>query len=61
MGNIKGISYGVYLDRRIKPSRVSLYKGLKPREVCEKCKNKSVCKYGNISKFENEKIFSNNI
>lgn len=61
MGDIKGISYGVYLDRRIKPSRVSLHKGLKPREVCEKCKNKSICKYGNVSKFENEKIFSNNI
>lgn len=31
------------------------------KEVCNNCINNDICKYKNISKFENGKVFNNNV
>lgn len=54
---IKGITAATYLDKRLKDKSIKISK----KEVCYNCKNKDICKYRNISKFENGKIFNNNV
>ena len=49
---IKGITAATYLDKRLKDKSIKISK----KEVCNNCKNKDICKYRNISKFENGKV-----
>ena len=54
---IKGITAATYLDKRLKDKSIKISK----KEVCNNCQNKDICKYRNISKFENGKVFNNNV
>ena len=58
MNKIKGITSGTYLEKKIKNKND---KKLKKEEICNKCKNKDICKYRKISKFKNGKTFENNV
>ena len=61
MNTINGISYGVYLNKKIKTNKKKEFKNMTASDVCQKCEHYKTCKYGNLSKFEKEKIFDNNI
>ena len=58
MNKIKGITSGTYLEKKIKNKND---KKLQKEEICNKCKNKDICKYRKISKFKNGKTFENNV
>ena len=58
MNKIKGITSGTYLEKKIKNKND---KKLQKEEICNKCKNKDICKYRKISKFNNGKTFENNV
>lgn len=58
MGNIKGITVGTYLTKRIKNKK---HKNTSKEKICSKCKYSDTCKYRTISKFDNGKVFSNNV
>lgn len=59
MNKLKGITVGTYLTKRSKTSNKK--QKIKNIEIYNKCKNKDVCKYRKISKFENGKVFPNNV
>lgn len=61
MNAISGISYGVYLNKKIKTNKIQQFKNMTALEVCQQCEHYKICKYGKLSKFEKEKIFENNI
>ena len=54
---VKGITSGTYLLKRVKDKSNKL----SSKEICNNCKYKDTCKYRTISKFENGKIFNNNV
>ena len=58
MNKIKGITVGTYLTKTIKNPKD---KGIPSKEICGKCSQKDKCKYRQITKFENEKVFKNNV
>ena len=58
MNKVKGITVGTYLTKTIKNSKD---KGHTTKELCSKCNMKVKCKYRQIAKFENGKIFENNV
>lgn len=61
VNTINGISYGVYLNKKIKTNKIQQFKNMTALEVCQQCKYYKICKYGKLSEFEKEKIFENNI
>ena len=61
MNAISGISYGVYLNKKIKTNKIQQFKNMTALEVCQQCEHYKICKYGKLSKFEKEKIFENNV
>ena len=54
---VKGITSGTYLLKRVKDKSNKL----SSKEICNNCKYKGTCKYRAISKFENGKVFNNNV
>ena len=54
---VKGITSGTYLLKRVKDKSNKL----SSKEICNNCKYKDTCKYRTISKFENGKVFNNNV
>lgn len=61
MNTIEGISYGLYLNKKIQSNKKQQFKNLTASEVCKQCENFNICKYGKLKKFEKEKIFENNL
>ncbi len=61
MNKLKGITVGTYLTKRPKSNKNSKKQKIKTAEICNKCKDKDICKYRKISKFENGKVFPNNV
>ncbi len=55
---IKGITSGTYLEKTYKNLK---NKKLNKKDFCRKCNYKNICKYAKISKFENGKVFNNNV
>lgn len=58
MGKLKGITSGTYLTKRIKNQQ---HKHLTKTDICDNCDFTDICKYKNISKFTDGKIFDNNV
>lgn len=58
MNKLKGISSGTYLTKRIKNSKK---KKIPKDEICNKCDKRDICKYRNITKFVNGRVFENNV
>jgi integrase len=58
MNKVKGITTGTYLTKTLKDSK---NKGTTAKQICSSCKMKEKCKYGKISKFDNGKVFDNNV
>ena len=58
MGKLKGITAGTYLTKRIKNKKS---KSLTKEEICNNCSQKDICKYKDISKFTNGKVFENTV
>lgn len=54
---VKGITSGTYLLKRVKDKSNKL----SSKEICNNCKYKDTCEYRAISKFENGKVFNNNV
>ena len=52
MNAISGISYGVYLNKKIKTNKIQQFKNMTALEVCQQCEHYKICKYGKLSKFE---------
>lgn len=54
---VKGITSGTYLLKRAKNKSNKL----SSKEICNNCQYKDTCRYRAISKFENGKVFNNNV
>lgn len=54
---VKGITSGTYLSKRIKDKKINL----SIKDICNNCNKRNICKYQSISKFENGKVFDNNV
>ena len=61
MNNLKGIYYGMYLNKKVKPDKRKQFRNLTASQICKQCENYKICKYGKIKKFEKDKYFENNI
>lgn len=61
MNKLKGITVGTYLTKRPKSNKNNTKQKIKNSDICHSCKNRLTCKYKDISKFENGKIFPNNV
>ena len=58
MNKVKGITTGTYLTKTLKNSKDKVRT---TKEICSNCANFNKCKYGKITKFENGKVFENNV
>jgi radical SAM protein with 4Fe4S-binding SPASM domain len=56
MNAIEGISYGVYLNKKIKNNKKQQFKDMTASEVCQQCENYKICKYGNLKRRKYLKI-----
>ena len=58
MNKVKGITTGTYLTKTIKNPKEEKRTA---KQICSNCVMKDKCKYGKITKFENGKVFENNV
>lgn len=58
MNKVKGITVGTYLTKTVKNTKNKKHT---TKEICSQCEMKDKCKYRQLTRFKNGKIFENNV